>query len=135
MTTEHSETRINNHALSGIRIHDLSVQVIKDFASDRAATGTGAERLLKQNLILKVPIPSPLTSSTLPNLFGYYSAIAPTYYVLFCVIVLNFLRQTVIDAALTLDDLNALSFGRQEITVQVAFFEKRIPEYMLTLQF
>jgi len=33
-------TRININALSGIRTHDLSVQAIKGFTSDRAATGT-----------------------------------------------------------------------------------------------
>jgi hypothetical protein len=33
--------RTNVHALSGIQTHGLSVQVIKAYASDRAATGTG----------------------------------------------------------------------------------------------
>jgi hypothetical protein len=29
------------HVLTGIRTHDLSVQAIKAFTSDRTATGTG----------------------------------------------------------------------------------------------
>jgi hypothetical protein len=35
------QTRRNNHALSGIRIHGVSVHEIRTYASDRAATGTG----------------------------------------------------------------------------------------------
>jgi hypothetical protein len=34
-------TRTNIHAISGIRIHGLSVQAIKAYASDRAVSGTG----------------------------------------------------------------------------------------------
>jgi hypothetical protein len=34
-------TRINIHALSGIRTHSLSIQAIKNYATDLAATGTG----------------------------------------------------------------------------------------------
>jgi hypothetical protein len=33
------------HTLGGIQIHDLSVQEIKTYASDRAVTGTGSEEL------------------------------------------------------------------------------------------
>jgi hypothetical protein len=36
---EHARTNI--HALSAIRTHGLSVQAIKAYVSDRAATGTG----------------------------------------------------------------------------------------------
>jgi hypothetical protein len=35
------QTKTNIHALSGIRTHSTSVQAIKAYASDRAATGTG----------------------------------------------------------------------------------------------
>jgi hypothetical protein len=34
-------TRTSIYALSGIRTHDLSLQAIKAYASDLAATGTG----------------------------------------------------------------------------------------------
>jgi hypothetical protein len=37
------QTRTNIHALSGIRTHDLSIQEIKDYASDRGATGAGCD--------------------------------------------------------------------------------------------
>jgi hypothetical protein len=36
------QTRTNIHALSGIRIHSLSVQAIKAYASDRKSTVTGS---------------------------------------------------------------------------------------------
>jgi hypothetical protein len=48
----------NIHALSGIQTHGLSVQEIKAFASDRAATGIGAGRW-KQTILY--------TSKTLPE--------------------------------------------------------------------
>jgi hypothetical protein len=35
------ETKINIHALSGIRTHGLSLLAVKIHASDSAATGTG----------------------------------------------------------------------------------------------
>jgi hypothetical protein len=38
--SRYREARTNIHALSGIQPHDLSVQAIKVFALDRAATGT-----------------------------------------------------------------------------------------------
>jgi hypothetical protein len=38
-TTQHRKTRINIHALSGIRTYDLSNQPAKTHASDRTATG------------------------------------------------------------------------------------------------
>jgi hypothetical protein len=38
------QTKTNIHALSGIRTHGLSVQAIKAYSSDRAATGTGWEQ-------------------------------------------------------------------------------------------
>jgi hypothetical protein len=41
MITQHRTTTINVHALSRIRTHELSVQAIKAYASDRAATETG----------------------------------------------------------------------------------------------
>jgi hypothetical protein len=37
------------HALSGIRIHDIRVQAIKTYASDRAANGTGINLLYRSN--------------------------------------------------------------------------------------
>jgi hypothetical protein len=40
-TTQHRKTRINIHALSGIRTHDPSNQPAKTHASDRKATVTG----------------------------------------------------------------------------------------------
>jgi hypothetical protein len=36
------QTMTNIHALSGIQTHSLRVQVIKAYASDRVATGTGS---------------------------------------------------------------------------------------------
>jgi hypothetical protein len=42
-TTVHRKTRRKIHALSGIRAHDVIVQAIKAFASDRKATGTGGK--------------------------------------------------------------------------------------------
>jgi hypothetical protein len=39
--TQHRKTRTSIHALSGIRTHDLIVQAIETYASDRAPTGTG----------------------------------------------------------------------------------------------
>jgi hypothetical protein len=36
------QTMTNIHALSGIQTHSLSVQVIKAYASDRVANGTGS---------------------------------------------------------------------------------------------
>jgi hypothetical protein len=36
-------TKTNIHALSEIRTHGLSVQVINAYASDRAVTGTGSQ--------------------------------------------------------------------------------------------
>jgi hypothetical protein len=38
--TQHTKTRTNIHAVSGIRTHDLSIQAIKALTSDRAATET-----------------------------------------------------------------------------------------------
>jgi predicted component of type VI protein secretion system len=40
-TTQHTKTRTNIHALSGIRTHDPSNQPAKTHASDRTATVTG----------------------------------------------------------------------------------------------
>jgi len=40
-TTQHTKTKTNIHTLSGIQTHDLSVQAIKAYALDDAATGTG----------------------------------------------------------------------------------------------
>jgi hypothetical protein len=39
--TQHRKTRKNIRALSEIRNHDLSVQAIKAYVSDRTASGTG----------------------------------------------------------------------------------------------
>jgi hypothetical protein len=39
-TAQHTKTTTNIHALSGIRSHELSVQVIEAYATDRATTGT-----------------------------------------------------------------------------------------------
>jgi hypothetical protein len=44
MTTQHRKTWTNIHALTGIRIHDLCLEVIKAYASDRAAIATGKTR-------------------------------------------------------------------------------------------
>jgi hypothetical protein len=38
---QHGKAMTNIRALSGIRTHDPSVQAIKVYASERAATGTG----------------------------------------------------------------------------------------------
>jgi hypothetical protein len=38
--TQHRNTRTNIHASSGIRTHDISVQTIKTYVSDPAATDT-----------------------------------------------------------------------------------------------
>jgi hypothetical protein len=43
--SQHTNTRTNIRALSGIRTHCLSVQAIKAYASDRAATGTDTRAL------------------------------------------------------------------------------------------
>lgn len=40
-TAQHRNTETNNHAVSGIQSHDLSVQAVNACATDRAATGTG----------------------------------------------------------------------------------------------
>jgi hypothetical protein len=48
---QHRNTSTNIQALSGIRIHYLSLQAIKAFASDRAATGTGSLLLLLPSLL------------------------------------------------------------------------------------
>jgi hypothetical protein len=40
VTNDDEQMRTNIHALSGIWTHGLSIQVIKAYASDRAATGT-----------------------------------------------------------------------------------------------
>jgi hypothetical protein len=46
LSTQNSTTRKKNiHAVSGIRTHDLSVQAIKAYISDRAAAGTGHQAL------------------------------------------------------------------------------------------
>jgi hypothetical protein len=50
-TTQHRKTKTNVHDLSGIRTHDLSVQAIKAFASDRAAAGTDTTKI--QSIICK----------------------------------------------------------------------------------
>jgi hypothetical protein len=49
-TTQDRKSRKNIHALSGVRIHSLSVQAIKAFASDRAVTGTGTSHKSKPKL-------------------------------------------------------------------------------------
>jgi hypothetical protein len=48
-TTQHRKTRINIHALSGIRTHDPSNQPTKTHASDRTATVTGNMTDTKSN--------------------------------------------------------------------------------------
>jgi hypothetical protein len=46
-TTQYRKTRINIHALSGIRTHGPSNQPAKTHASDRTATVTGIKHVLK----------------------------------------------------------------------------------------
>jgi hypothetical protein len=43
VTSNYEHTRTKTHALSGIQTHSLSVQAIKAYASDRAATGAGRQ--------------------------------------------------------------------------------------------
>jgi hypothetical protein len=44
-TAQHTKTRPNIHALSEIWIHDLSIQLIKAYTLDYAATGTNKFRI------------------------------------------------------------------------------------------
>jgi hypothetical protein len=44
-TAQHTKTRTNIHAFSEIWIHNLSIQLIKAYTSDYAATGTNKFRI------------------------------------------------------------------------------------------
>jgi hypothetical protein len=54
-TTQHRNTRINIHALSGIQTHDPSNQPAKTHASDRTATVTGILAVQPFKMVSKLP--------------------------------------------------------------------------------